>query len=200
MDTPPYPHTDTITSNLRFRLGTLNVRTLGDSALNSVDEGNQVIARLPLFVEQLKLANVAICCLQECRIPEVCIIESVEHYVVFCSSANTDGRGRNHGVGIALKKERRENVQLWRIISPRLAVLAGCFEGIKIVIICHHALTMATGDRELSLTGRMGSCEEHYTALAQELAELPLEYSRRYIAGDANAMVKKLMRTVGGHN
>ena len=38
----------------------------------------------------------------------------------------------------------------------------------------------------------MGTCEEHYTALAQVLAELPLEYSRRYIAGDANAMVRKV--------
>ena len=134
----------------------------------------------------------AICCLQECRVPDACIIESVGHYVVFCSSATIDVGGRNHGVGIALKKEWREGVQFWRIISPRLVVLAGCFDGIKIAIICHYASTMATGARELSLTGLMGSSEDHYDALTKVLADLQVEYGCRYIAGDANAMVGNL--------
>ena len=190
MDIPTsYTPSNTIAPTLRFHLGTLNVRTLGDSAATSVDEGNHVIARLPIFVQQLKQANVAICCLQECRVPEACIIESVEHYVVFCSHATIVRGGRYHGVGIALKKEWREDVQFWRIISSRLVVLAGCFDGIKIVIICHYAPIMATGERELSLNGQMGSCEDHYAALAQVLADIPLEYCRRFVAGDANAMV-----------
>jgi len=62
--------------------------------------------------------------------------------------------------------------------------------------ICHYAPTMATSYLELKEHGNMVSIDEHYRQLSQALQDIPKEFDRVYLGGDANGRIGRVDREV----
>jgi hypothetical protein len=178
---------------MAFRVGTLNVRTLGEEGVGRVDDVAKTVARLPLYLEEFSRQNLKVCFLQECRVRGP-VETHMEGYCCFFS--NVPEGPRHHGVGIVMKKDWAEMVTAWKYISGRIMWVAGCFEGVNMAFICHYAPTMATSYLELKEHGNMVSIDEHYRQLSQALQDIPKEFDRVYLGGDANGRIGRVDREV----
>ena len=171
---------------LALRIGSLNVRTLGEVGVNKSDVIDKTIARLPIYLAEFRKQGVAVCLLQECRVRGPVDI-NMEGYKVFFS--NIPEGIRRYGVGIAIKQEWGDMVNDWKFVNSRIMWIAGCFDGVYMAFICHYAPTMDISNQELRQYGKTILIDEHYLLLSQALNDIPKKYTRRYVGGDANGRI-----------
>ena len=141
----------------KLRVGGLNVRTL--SIAGTYCDADRFTARLPEYLYAFRKQHLDMVVLLETRVPSKDTFVQGD-YVCICSGlrelenekSEKKRRKREDGVMIAVKKEWEDSITHIEKVSHCIMWIAGCFDGVSMAFLGHHAPTQAITDAEMRST------------------------------------------------
>jgi len=181
------PHNQRSKANT-IKIMTYNVRTLSLPKIRSEKQhreqdksDNFHYQKLPFICEAMREHDVVIGCLQETRLPGQDMVvrklgDTKLQYTLLYSGEATK---HEHGVGILMRNDLVEGIDVIRYISPRIMYVLGVFKGQKLAVFSVYAPTNVADERQK---------EQFYDDLERASSEVPAGYTKMF-NGDWNARI-----------